>query len=313
MGLASCIAVFLEMTRFLMKTYAFIRSNAGRARLEVKKDSEDKPHLELPTFRHYIYFLFCPTLVYRDAYPRTKTIRWKFVAKCLTEVLGVILYMSFLFERYVIPIFQGVGATPMMSSEFVLHIFGCMMPGILIFLSGFYLLLHAWMNAAAEVMRFADRQFYSDWWSANNFPDYYRKWNAVVHDWLYAYVYKDMYEHVVKGNKTVAMLCVFTVSSFVHEYIISFTFGFFYPIMLALFQGCGVIVMFVTKGNKHSIGNIFMWWAIILGNALMLALYNMEFMARRNCPVGDSVIDYFIPISWSCNGISTNPDWKVQF
>lgn len=100
-----------------------------------------------------------------------------------------------------------------------------------------------------------------------------------------------------------AMLSVFTVSSFVHEYILAFGFGFFYPVMLFLFQGIGVIVMFITNKNKKRIGNIFVWFSVVLGNGLLMALYNQEFHARRNCEVGTDLVDYFIPVSWSCNGI----------
>jgi len=31
-----------------------------------------------------------------------------------------------------------------------------------------------------------------DWWNSNSFSSYYRMWNVVVHDWLYAYVYRDV-------------------------------------------------------------------------------------------------------------------------
>lgn len=308
---ATTIAILLEMTRFMMKTYAFVRTCAPRAYITQKK--EDKTLAQLPPLKSFLYFMVCPTLVYRDTYPRNKSIRWKFVFKCFMEVAGVMLYMSLMFERYVLPVFKEVGATKINSNEFVLQIFGYMMPALTIFCSGFYLLLHAWQNSFAEMLRFADRQFYQDWWSCTSFPEYYRKWNAVIHDWLYTYVYKDMYEIVFKGNRVAAMLMVFTISSFVHEYIIAFTFGFFYPIMLVLFEGCGVIVMFFTNKRRRSIGNIFMWFSITVGNALMLALYNMEYHARKNCAVGDSISDYFVPVSWSCNGIASNPDWKVQF
>lgn len=300
---ASAIAVLLEMTRLLMKTHAFVRSNVPRALLpKLKETSEDKPGFYLPEFSKYLYFLFIPTLVYCDSYPRNKHIKWKFVAKCVLEIIGIVFYQSFIFERTIIPVFRDFGTAELKSTAFVLQIFGCMMPAMLIFLSGFYLLLHSWMNAFAEMLRFADRMFYQDWWNATSFPDYYRTWNVVVHDWLYAYIYKDCYEYVFKKSKIFSMLAVFTVSSFVHEYIIAFAFRFFYPVMLVMFQGIGVFVMFITNKEKNSIGNIFMWFSLITGNSLMLCLYNMEYNARRNCEVGNSVIDYFIPVSWHCNG-----------
>lgn len=160
-GIASKMALLLEMTRFLMKTHAFIRSNVPRALLLRKKtDNEDKSGFIFPTFKQYLYFLFAPTLIYRDSYPRTKCIRWGFVFKCGIEVLGVIFFSSFLFERYIIPTFHDFATVEVKSSTAVFQIFGCMMPANLFCLGGFYLLLHAWLNGFAELLQFADRIFY---------------------------------------------------------------------------------------------------------------------------------------------------------
>ncbi len=41
----------------------------------------------------------------------------------------------------------------------------------------FYCLFHSYLNMWAEITRFADRRFYSDWWNANNLSEYWRKWN----------------------------------------------------------------------------------------------------------------------------------------
>lgn len=32
-----------------------------------------------------------------------------------------------------------------------------------------------------------------DWWNSTSFAAYYRTWNVVVHDWLYTYVYKEVF------------------------------------------------------------------------------------------------------------------------
>ena len=67
------------------------------------------------------------------------------------------------------------------------------------------------MNFVSEVMRFADRNFYQvapaiyynytfdrvffffqDWWCSTSFSMFYRKWNAVVHDWIHAYMFNDV-------------------------------------------------------------------------------------------------------------------------
>lgn len=91
---------------------------------------------------------------------RTKVIRWRVVVWSFTEVMLVIFYMAFIFERLLIPVFRQFGASPLEPRALVLSVFGTMMPGTLAFLCGFYCLLHSWLNATAELLRFADRMFY---------------------------------------------------------------------------------------------------------------------------------------------------------
>ncbi|XP_053685275.1 sterol O-acyltransferase 1 [Sabethes cyaneus] len=313
---ASSIAVLMEMTRFSMKVYAFVRSNIPRALSPCSKISADDkpPHsTPLPAFSKYLYFLFAPTLVYRDEYPRTKQIRWPVVFRHALEVLGVVFYISFIFERFLMPLFDRFGDAQITAGNFVLALFGSIMPGSLSFLCGFYCLLHAWMNAAAELLRFADRMFYRDWWNASSFPEYIRSWNVVVHDWLYTYIYKDSVEHVFKNCRSLSTVLVFTVSAVFHEVILAFAFRFFYPVMFVQFEFMGLLLMFVTRNVSKDAGNVLLWFMLCIGNGIQLSLYNMEYYARRNCPVsGASMIhDYLVPVSWTCNGISHNPNWTI--
>lgn len=229
------------------------------------------------------------------------------------EVIGVIFYVSFIFERFLIPYFRTFGDSNIEPKSLVLSIFGCVLPGTIANLCGFYCLLHAWMNASAEMLRFADRMFYKDWWNASSFDVYYRTWNVVVHDWLYTYIYKDMYEYVFKESKTASTLVVFTVSAIFHEFILAVSFRFFYPVLFTMFQGAGLLLMFIRIRKQSALGNIFMWFSIALGNGLLISLYCMEYFARQNCPVDtNSNWEYFVPVSWRCNGLYTNGNWKLK-
>lgn len=63
--------IFCTQTRLLMKSHAFVRSNVPRAKqFKAKSDGNDKYSSPCPGFSHFLYFLFVPTLVYRDSYPR---------------------------------------------------------------------------------------------------------------------------------------------------------------------------------------------------------------------------------------------------
>lgn len=230
------------------------------------------------------------------------------------EVIGVIFYVSFIFERFLLPYFRNFGSTSIQPQYLVLSVFGCMMPGTITYLCGFYCLLHAWMNAAAEILRFADRMFYKDWWNSSSFDVYFRTWNIVVHDWLYTYIYKDMYEIVCKKSKAMSALIVFTISAVFHELILAVAFRFFYPVLFVLFQGCGFQLMFIRNRKHKSFGNTFLWIAMAIGNGLCISLYCMEYFARQNCPMShESIWEYYVPISWSCNGVLINGSYHSSF
>lgn len=54
-----------------MKNHAFIRSNVPVILFGEKVIDKEGKLLELvPSFGTYVYFLFAPTLVYRNVYPR---------------------------------------------------------------------------------------------------------------------------------------------------------------------------------------------------------------------------------------------------
>lgn len=50
-------------------------------------------------------------------------------------------------------------------------------PNTYIWLLGFYLYFHLYLNLCAEITRFGDRVFYRDWWNARNIELYWRSWN----------------------------------------------------------------------------------------------------------------------------------------
>jgi sterol O-acyltransferase len=80
------------------------------------------------------------------------------------EVIGCIFYMAFILEHFLMPVYRDFGLPNHhdrpLHKMVVVGVFGSMIPGTFLLVLGFYGLLHAWMNACAELMRFADRMFY---------------------------------------------------------------------------------------------------------------------------------------------------------
>ncbi|EPB78065.1 MBOAT family protein [Ancylostoma ceylanicum] len=108
-------------------------------------------------------------------------------------------------------------------------------PNIIIWLIGFYLIFHAVLNFVAEVLKFADREFY-------------RKFSAMV--------------------------AVFFVSAFFHEYLVSvplhmFRLWAYYGMMAQI--PLSFVTDYIVKGGRA--GNVIVWLSLILGQPLAILMY----------------------------------------
>ncbi|KAL7676256.1 hypothetical protein ACOME3_002512 [Neoechinorhynchus agilis] len=296
--IATSACILMEQIRMIMKQYAFVRENAPRAM------NPTNPVM-LPTYSKYLYFLFAPTLVYRDEYPRTKEIRWHFVAKNLAEVAITILYSYYVFLRVSVARFKHFSGDNLELKEFLYSTFSCILPGSLLLLLVFYGFLHCWLNAFAEMLRFADRMFYQDWWKSTDYRGYYRTWNVVVHDWLYNYVYLDLLQLLGPKYKVLASFVVVLMSSLVHEYILTFMLGYFYPVNIVLFGFIGFLMTLIPKSQYRSnLKNILFWVTFLIGLGANVSMCSMGYFARKNCNIQHWKWGIILPRTLICFGAS---------
>ncbi|CAF2996933.1 unnamed protein product [Rotaria sp. Silwood2] len=253
-----------------------------------------------PDFSQYLYFLFAPTLIYRDQYPRNTIIRWDFVLKMFGEFIASVFYVYYVVVRFCIPTYANLNHSEITLPIFLSVLFNSIMPGSLFLVLGFYGFLHCWLNAFAEMLRFADRMFYDDWWNSTSFAAYYRKWNVVVHDWLYTYVYREIYILTGRKNRSIPAICVLLLSAIFHEYIMISALGFFYPVMFLLFGVLGLICLFLLPRHKGVAYNILIWLLLFVGVGLQSCLYFMETYARKSCLTNNTFWDKLIPRSFVC-------------
>ncbi|KAF7664595.1 hypothetical protein LDENG_00169510 [Lucifuga dentata] len=296
---ASRFIVTLEQIRFLMKSYSFIRETAPVVMRNTPKEGETP---RFPTLSSYLYFLFCPTLIYRESYPRNAQIRWKYVGVTAGMILACLFYGYFILVRLCVPIFTPETNQPFSKRTMVLAVFHSILPGMMLLLVCFFAFLHCWLNLFGELLCFADRMFYKDWWNSTSFANYYRTWNVVVHDWLYYYGYRDFLWLSKSKFRTAAMLSVFIVSAVVHEYAFTMGFGFFYPVMFFLFAIFGVVFNFTMNDKRQSpVFNIIMWMCLFIGQGIQVCLYCQEWYAQIHCPrTENSFWELVTPRSWSC-------------
>ncbi|XP_015905466.1 sterol O-acyltransferase 1 [Parasteatoda tepidariorum] len=294
----TAFVTMIEQVRIFMKIYSFVRESTPRVlKYKPTKDGDQSAQL-YPSLSHYLYYLFAPVMIYRDSYPRRKDTDWMFVFQTLFKFFACIFIAYCAFMRFIVDIFQYTALRQFSLAECALIFAGATFVGATMMFLVFYCVLHSWLNFFAEMIKFGDREFYQDWWNSTSFSQYYRKWNLVVHDWLYNYIYVETQK--LGFNRTFSMITVFLVSALVHEYIIGLALGFFYPVLMVIYSTVGVVIMFVTQRRTGQMWNILMWGMLFSGWGVIVCLYGSEWYARVNCPGSqDPVEDFFRPRSWN--------------
>lgn len=245
----------------------------------------EKPDINIEDWKteskRFLYFFLAPTLVYRDKYVYTKNIRWQFILKQFMTFMFLVFYIWTIFKALCIPEFKDTVNNPNDLRQFIHSVLFSTVSGIVCLLALFYGVLHSWSNMFAEFTKFGDRLFYEDWWNVKDFAGYYRKWNIIVHEFLYYYVYQDLIRfRKGKISDSNAKFFVFFFSAAIHEIVVTCGLGFFYPILFAMFGGPGVLFTRFKFGNGPYVGTIF-WLLMLIGCGLLMTLISREWYARN--------------------------------
>ncbi|KAJ5045436.1 hypothetical protein NUH16_002253 [Penicillium rubens] len=185
------------------------------------------------TINNLAYFWLAPTLVYQPVYPRTASIRWSFVAKRLAEFVGLAVFIWLLSAQYAAPVLRNsIDKIAVMDIASILErVMKLSTISLIIWLAGFFALFQALLNALAEVMRFGDREFYTDWWNSSSLGMYWRSWNRPVYLFMKRHVYSPL---VGRGwSPLAASGMVFTLSAILHEMLVGIpTHNFIAPVLM---------------------------------------------------------------------------------
>jgi diacylglycerol O-acyltransferase-1 len=209
-------------------SYAFTNRDLRHAYLYPEApENETLPELykSLPypqniTLKNLSYFWWAPTLVYQPIYPRTQNIRWGFVFKRLAEVVGLSITIWIASAQYAVPLLQN--SLDHMAALDIISILERVMKlstiSLFCWLAGFFALFQSFLNALAEVMRFGDREFYSDWWNVSSIRTYWTSWNKPVYHFMKRHIYAPLVSRGVPP--TIAQMLVFVFSGFLHELLV---------------------------------------------------------------------------------------------
>ncbi|KAI7851655.1 MBOAT, membrane-bound O-acyltransferase family-domain-containing protein [Circinella umbellata] len=236
------------------------------------------------TIWNYLDYLLVPTLVYSLEYPRTERIRPWYVLEKSLATLGSFLLLYVTTERYILPKLYD---SDMSDLRVIVEL---LFPFMINYLFIFYIIFECILNAFAELSRFADRNFYDDWWNSISYDEFARKWNRPVHQWLLRHVYAQSMEQY-KLSKFNATFVTFLFSSCLHELVLVICTRRIrmYLFVMQMLQLPLIVLGQQSFIKKHSTtGNILWWLGMFIGLPLLAILYCREaFWSDAIFGVGD--------------------------
>jgi diacylglycerol O-acyltransferase 1 len=172
------------------------------------------------TLGNLIYFWWAPTLVYQPVYPRSDWIRWGFLFKRIAEVAALGMFIWIASAQYAVPVLRN--SLNKIQSLDIVSILERLMKlstiSLIIWLAGFFALFQSFLNALAEITRFGDREFYTDWWNSPSVGTYWRTWNKPVYSFMKRHIYSPL---VARGwGAGPASFMVFFFSAVLHELLV---------------------------------------------------------------------------------------------
>ncbi|CAI8022137.1 Diacylglycerol O-acyltransferase 1, partial [Geodia barretti] len=191
-----------------------------------RKDAAEKGHklVEYPDnlyLSDLLYFCWAPTLCYELNFPRNPRIRKVFLLRRILEAVFLLHVVLAIFQQWLMPTalnslepFRDMDYTRMLERLLLLAL-----PNHVFWLLFFYFFFHSCMNLVGELLRFADREFYGDWWNSDSIQQFWKMWNIPVHRWAIRHIYHPL---KLRGwHRGMATMMVFFLSAFFHEYLVS--------------------------------------------------------------------------------------------
>eukprot|EP00730_Choanoeca_flexa_P016397 TRINITY_DN7729_c0_g1_i2.p1 TRINITY_DN7729_c0_g1~~TRINITY_DN7729_c0_g1_i2.p1 ORF type:complete len:513 (+),score=81.15 TRINITY_DN7729_c0_g1_i2:50-1540(+) len=239
--------------------------------------------------RDVVYFMMAPTLCYELNFPRNDRIRWRFLVRRMAEVVLMLFFVTSFEQQWVQPTLTNTfkDSTHVPLSYLIDRTLKLSLPNNIIWLCLFYMFFHAGLNVLGELLRFADRQFYRDWWNSTTITYFWKNWNIPVHKWAVRHVYRPI---VSAGySKFTAQLAVFFISAVFHELLISVPlcmFRLWAFTAMAMQVPMAIITDKYLKGTQY--GNVVVWASLFFGQPAAIMLYVQAYLAQNQLNLSEA-------------------------
>ena len=114
--------------------------------------------------RNLSYFWWAPTLCYQPFYSRSNGVRWDFVLKRLSEAVALSVFIRLASAQYAAPLLRDSlqKVTSLEIASIIERIMKLSTISSIVWLAAFFATFQSTLNALAEILRFGDREFFTD-------------------------------------------------------------------------------------------------------------------------------------------------------
>jgi hypothetical protein len=334
MGCSSRFFLFCETIRLGMKTISFMvevvdlkaKKRSKEISIEQRLNNNVNGDPEVPaedsdewkpiaSISHFVYFLFCPTALYSPEYPKAKGINWSRLLLCSYAILvcfvAALKLVPFIFSPFSE---VGIKSLPWTILRQQVFLFCSLVVFLYLFALVGFVWMHCWHNVWAEVLLFGDRRFYSDYYTEYNLSEFFLKWNLLIQNWLFQYVYCPLQNIVTKHTANVSVILFQGVF---HDYAVFIVTGYAFPVF-TVFIIVTSIRGWVSRPKvpvvrevhftkeikvvpKAHLYNFICSHACNAVQGLWLCFLILEYFSRKNCPMKlNAFADAFVPRVSSC-------------
>jgi diacylglycerol O-acyltransferase-1 len=233
--LASGLAVMVLVSILFCKlvSYAQVNTNLRIKYTQSKKRDQEKSketlnypfNLTIPSkysiFSHLptdMYRFWClPTLCYQLNYPKSPKVRKLFLLRRIIEASFFSFLIYVIVVQYIVPLVHNSVNSFMTNDIFRIaeRLLKLAIPNLYVWLLGFYVVFHLYLNIVAEIFQYGDRLFYKDWWNSTTLGYFWRTWNLPVHNWMALHIYIPAMKRGLTKSQA-SFLCFF-MSAIFHE------------------------------------------------------------------------------------------------
>ncbi|KAI6868147.1 sterol O-acyltransferase [Hortaea werneckii] len=233
------------------------------------------------TWSNFADYLLCPTLCYELEYPRMEKRSYLELFYKTLATFGCIFLMTVTSEEFIIPVLDSSHVELQNSATmvdkalvFAETVSSLLFPFMITFLLVFLVIFEYVLGAFAEITRFGDRKFYSDWWNSLDWLEFSREWNIPVHNFFRRHIYSA--SRTAQISRPVATAITFFISAIAHELVMG--------CITRKFRGYGFVLMMLQipfvaiqrmkwVRQRTLLNNVIFWICMIMGLSLLCALY----------------------------------------